>query len=35
VILGSATEPFDTGSAAGQMMLQMLGVFEHATIVIS
>jgi site-specific DNA recombinase len=36
VILKSATEPFDTGSAAGRMMLQMLGVFaefEHATIV--
>jgi site-specific DNA recombinase len=36
VILRSATEPFDTGSAAGRMMLQMLGVFaefEHATIV--
>jgi site-specific DNA recombinase len=32
----SATEPFDTGSAAGRMMLQMLAVFaefEHATIV--
>ncbi len=36
VILRSATEPFDTSSAAGRMMLQMLGVFaefEHATIV--
>ncbi len=36
VILRSATEPFDTGSAAGRMMLQMLAVFaefEHATIV--
>jgi site-specific DNA recombinase len=36
VILKSATEPFDTGSPAGRMMLQMLGVFaefEHATIV--
>jgi site-specific DNA recombinase len=36
VVLCSATEPFDTGSAAGRMMLQMLGVFaefEHATIV--
>jgi site-specific DNA recombinase len=36
VILRSATEPFDTGAAAGRMMLQMLGVFaefEHATIV--
>jgi hypothetical protein len=35
-MLYSATEPFDTGSAAGRMMLQMLGVFaefEHATIV--
>ena len=35
-VLRSATEPFDTGSAAGRMMLQMLGVFaefEHATIV--
>jgi Resolvase, N terminal domain len=33
VILRSATEPFDTGSAAGRMMLQMLAVFaefEHA-----
>src|SRR2546430_17654627 len=31
-----ATEPFDTGAAAGRMMLQMLAVFaefEHATIV--
>src|SRR5439155_17610014 len=36
VVLRSATQPFDTGSAAGRMMLQMLGVFaefEHATIV--
>lgn len=36
VTLRSATEPFDTGSPAGRMMLQMLGVFaefEHATIV--
>lgn len=36
VVLGSATEPFDTGSPAGRMMLQMLGVFaefEHATTV--
>jgi site-specific DNA recombinase len=36
VVLRSATEPFDTGSAAGRMLLQMLGVFaefEHATIV--
>ena len=36
VILRSATEPFDTDSPAGRMMLQMLGVFaefEHATIV--
>ena len=36
VILRSATEPFDTGSPAGRMLLQMLGVFaefEHATIV--
>ena len=36
VVLKSATEPFDTGSPAGRMMLQMLGVFaefEHATIV--
>jgi site-specific DNA recombinase len=35
-VLRSATEPFDTGSPAGRMMLQMLGVFaefEHATIV--
>jgi hypothetical protein len=24
----SATEPFDTGSAAGRVMLQMLGVFR-------
>jgi hypothetical protein len=34
--LKSVTEPFDTGSPAGRMMLQMLGVFaefEHATIV--
>jgi site-specific DNA recombinase len=36
VVLKSATEPFDTGAAAGRMMLQMLAVFaefEHATIV--
>jgi exonuclease VII small subunit len=36
VVLRSATEPFDTGSAAGRMMLQMLAVFaefEQATIV--
>jgi site-specific DNA recombinase len=36
IVLNSATEPFDTGSPAGRMMLQMLGVFaefEHATIV--
>jgi site-specific DNA recombinase len=36
VALRSATEPFDTSSAAGKMMLQMLGVFaefERATIV--
>src|SRR5690606_9087316 len=26
VVLRSATEPFDTGSPAGRMMLQMLGV---------
>jgi len=36
VTFKSVTEPFDTGTAAGKMMLQMLGVFaefEHATIV--
>src|SRR6266508_289466 len=36
VALRSATEPFDTSSPAGKMMLQMLGVFaefERATIV--
>jgi site-specific DNA recombinase len=36
VVLKSATEPFDTGAAAGRMMLQLLAVFaefEHATIV--
>lgn len=36
IVLKSATEPFDTGSPAGRMTLQMLGVFaefEHATIV--
>lgn len=36
VMLKSITEPFDTSTAAGKMMLQMLGVFaefEHATIV--
>jgi site-specific DNA recombinase len=35
-VLRSATEPFDTGSAAGRMMLHMLAVFvdfEHSTIV--
>jgi site-specific DNA recombinase len=30
VVLRSATEPFDTGSAAGRMMLQMLAVFERS-----
>jgi site-specific DNA recombinase len=29
VVLRSATEPFDTGSAAGRMMLQMLAVFAE------
>jgi site-specific DNA recombinase len=32
----SATEPFDTGTAAGRMMVQMLGVFaefERATLI--
>jgi site-specific DNA recombinase len=29
VILRSATEPFDTGSPAGRMMLQMLGVVRR------
>ena len=36
VALRSATEPFDTSSAAGKMMMQMLGVFaefERTTIV--
>lgn len=36
IALRSATEPFDTSSAAGRMMLQMLGVFaefERQTIV--
>jgi site-specific DNA recombinase len=36
IALKSITEPFDTTSAAGKMMLQMLGVFaefEHTTIV--
>ena len=36
VVFKSITEPFDTATAAGRMMLQMLGVFaefEHATIV--
>jgi site-specific DNA recombinase len=36
VVLRSSTEPFDTSSPAGKMMLQMLGVFaefERATIV--
>jgi len=36
ITLRSITEPFDTSTAAGKMMLQMLGVFaefEHATIV--
>src|SRR6202521_2005924 len=35
-VFRSATEPFDTGSAAGRMMVQMLGVFaefERATII--
>jgi site-specific DNA recombinase len=32
VILRSATEPFDTGSPAGRMMIQMLAAFaEHST----
>jgi site-specific DNA recombinase len=29
IVLKSATEPFDTGSPAGRMMLQMLGVFAE------
>jgi len=29
VALRSATEPFDTSSAAGKMMMQMLGVFAE------
>lgn len=36
VAFRSATEPFDTGSPAGRMMVQMLGVFaefERATII--
>src|SRR5919108_826961 len=36
VVLRSSTEPFDTSSPAGKMMLQMLGVFaefERSTIV--
>jgi site-specific DNA recombinase len=36
VVFRSATEPFDTGSPAGRMMAQMLGVFaefERATII--
>jgi len=36
VLFRSATEPFDTGSAAGRMMVQMLGVFaefERATLI--
>ncbi len=36
ITLKSITEPFDTSTPAGKMMLQMLGVFaefEHATIV--
>jgi len=36
VVFRSATEPFDTGSPAGLMMVQMLGVFaefERATII--
>src|SRR5712691_2417622 len=36
VLFRSATEPFDTSSSAGRMMVQMLGVFaefERATIV--
>ncbi|HWM64650.1 MAG TPA: recombinase family protein [Solirubrobacterales bacterium] len=36
VLFRSATEPFDTASSAGRMMVQMLGVFaefERATIV--
>jgi site-specific DNA recombinase len=36
VTFRSATEPFDTSSPAGRMMVQMLGVFaefERATIV--
>jgi DNA invertase Pin-like site-specific DNA recombinase len=35
-VFRSATEPFDTGSPAGRMMVQMLGVFaefERATII--
>jgi site-specific DNA recombinase len=36
VLFRSATEPFDTSSSAGRMMVQMLGAFaefERATIV--
>jgi site-specific DNA recombinase len=36
IVFRSATEPFDTGSPAGRMMVQMLGVFaefERATII--
>src|SRR6266478_3446323 len=36
VVFRSATEPFDTGTPAGRMMVQMLGVFaefERATLV--
>jgi site-specific DNA recombinase len=36
VVFRSATEPFDTGTPAGRMMVQMLGVFaefERATII--
>src|SRR5215467_5598719 len=36
VLFRSATEPFDTGSAAGRVMVQMLGVFaefERATLI--
>src|SRR6266542_5205410 len=29
IVLKMPTEPFDTGSAAGRMMLQMLGVFAE------
>src|SRR5437879_6465940 len=36
VVFRSATEPFDTGTPAGRMMVQMLGVFaefERATLI--